>query len=172
MTSSLPSAARCVVPPPTPKPVRALALGICAAAACLLSAAPALAAMYKWTDANGRVVYSDQPPPGNVKAEIITGASPPANPNAVKDFAAKEAEVKKRQLERTEAAEKAAQASAETDRRQAECAQARGRLRALNESQANLYKLNEKGERVYLDDAMRRSEIAEQERLLRQYCGG
>src|SRR5512139_1897178 len=104
MSSSMPSAARCVVSSPAPRPRRALALAVCAAAACLLSAAPALAAMYKWTDANGRVVYSDQPPPGNVKAEIITGAAPPANPNAVKDFAAKEAEIKKRQLERTDAA--------------------------------------------------------------------
>ena len=28
-----------------------------------------LAATYKWTDANGRVIYSDQPPSGNVKVE-------------------------------------------------------------------------------------------------------
>ena len=133
---------------------------------------PALAAMYKWTDANGRVVYSDQPPPGNVKSEIITGAAPPANPNAVKDLAAKEAEMKKRELERSDAAQKSEQTRAETNRREADCVQARGRLRALNESQGNVYKLNEKGEPVYLDDAMRRSEIAEQERLLRQYCGG
>ena len=32
-----------------------------------------VAALYKWIDANGRVVYSDQPPPGNVKAEIVAG---------------------------------------------------------------------------------------------------
>jgi hypothetical protein len=170
MPSSPPPVARRIVPPSAPRALRILAG--CAAVACLLSAAPALAAMYKWTDANGRVVYSDQPPPGNVKAEIITGAAPPANPNAVKDFAAKEAEIKKRQLERTDAAQKAEQSRVETDQRQAACVQARGRLRALNEPQANLYKLNEKGERVYMDDAMRRSEIAEQERLLRQHCGG
>jgi hypothetical protein len=170
-SSSLPTARR-IRTSWAPRRRRVLALMTCAAMACLLSAAPALAAMYKWTDANGRVVYSDQPPPGNIKAEIVTGASPPANPNAVKDFAAKEAEIKKRQLEATETAQKAERARVDAERLQAECVQARGRLRALNESQANLYKLNEKGERVYMDDAMRRSEIAEQERLLRQYCGG
>ena len=44
----------------------------CAALALAIArglAAPASAALYKWTDANGRVVYSDQPPPGNVKIE-------------------------------------------------------------------------------------------------------
>ena len=32
---------------------------------------PAAAALYKWTDANGRVVYSDQPPTPSVKAETL-----------------------------------------------------------------------------------------------------
>ena len=40
-----------------------------AATALLLAAVPAAAALYKWIDANGRVIYSDQPPPANVKAE-------------------------------------------------------------------------------------------------------
>ena len=52
-----------------------------------LAAAPASAAIYKWTDANGRVVYSDQPPPANVKVEAIAPPPPPANPNAVKELA-------------------------------------------------------------------------------------
>jgi len=44
------------------KPFAALcALGV------VLAAGPAAAALYKWTDASGRVVYSDQPPPPSVK---------------------------------------------------------------------------------------------------------
>ena len=38
------------------------------------------AALYKWTDANGRVVYSDQPPAGDVKVDTVAGPPPPANP--------------------------------------------------------------------------------------------
>jgi len=72
----------------------ALALALCAA--------PATAALYKWTDASGRVVYSDQPPPGNVKVETLQGPPPVANPNAVKDLANKEMEFKQRQLEKIE----------------------------------------------------------------------
>ena len=56
-----------------------------------LCAGGAAATLYKWTDANGRVVYSDQPPAGNVKYEIVGAAPPPANPNAVRDMAAQDA---------------------------------------------------------------------------------
>ena len=41
-------------------------------AACLLAvtlASSAAAALYKWTDAQGRTVYSDQPPSTSVKSE-------------------------------------------------------------------------------------------------------
>ena len=61
---------------------------------------PAMAALYKWTDANGRVVYSDQPPPGGVKSEVVGPAPPPANPNAVKEMASQDQEMRKRQLDR------------------------------------------------------------------------
>ena len=64
--------------------------------AAFFPAATGAAALYKWTDASGRIVYSDQPPPGNVKSEILKGPPPPANPNAVKDLANKELEYKQR----------------------------------------------------------------------------
>ena len=51
-----------------------------------LVVAPAFGALYKWTDASGVVVYSDQPPPGNSKFETIAGPPPPANPTAVKEM--------------------------------------------------------------------------------------
>ena len=48
----------------------------------------------------------DQPPPGNVKSEIIKGPPPPANPNAAKEMATKELEYRQRQLEKAEAGAK------------------------------------------------------------------
>ena len=80
----------------------------CAALAALLplAAPPAVAALYKWVDANGRTVYSDQVPPG-VKAEQVGAAPPPANPNAAKDLANQDAEFRKRQMERADDAKKA-----------------------------------------------------------------
>src|SRR4029453_18753239 len=62
---------------------------------------------YKWTDANGRVVYSDQPPLGDVKIETLQGPPPPANPNAVKEMAVKDLELKKRQTDAVEKDKKA-----------------------------------------------------------------
>ena len=44
-----------------------LLLGACMLAATC--AGTAAAALYKWTDAQGRIVYSDQPPAANVKTE-------------------------------------------------------------------------------------------------------
>jgi glutaredoxin len=44
----------------------------------LMVATPALADVYRWTDAQGRVHYSDQPPPRNIKQlkRINTPAAP------------------------------------------------------------------------------------------------
>src|SRR5215210_873954 len=73
------------------------------AAALLCAAAivtpPAHAAMWKWIDSNGRVVYSDIPPAGDVQAERVSGPAPRANPNAVKDLVSQEADLKKRQMQ-------------------------------------------------------------------------
>ena len=71
------------------------------------------ATLYKWTDANGRVVYSDQPPAGNVKVEIVGGAAPPDNPNAARDLANKDVEMKKAQRERAEESAKTGKARAD-----------------------------------------------------------
>lgn len=50
------------------------------AIAGLLIAAPALAETWKWRDASGRVVYSDQPPPPEVRASQILRGPRSATP--------------------------------------------------------------------------------------------
>src|SRR5438034_8784388 len=105
---------------------RAFGWVACIVAAALLPAESGAAALYKWTDASGRVVYSDQPPPGNVKSEILKGPPPPANPNAVKDLANKELEYKQRQLDKAEANAKAEKDTAAAKARTDNCIQVRG----------------------------------------------
>jgi hypothetical protein len=122
--------------------------------------AAASAALYKWTDANGRVVYSDQPPLGAVKTEQLRGAPPPANPNAAKELAQREADFKKRQAEAAKADDKAGKDRASTAQRAEACAQARGQLKQLAESQLAIYRYNEKGEREVMDDDARAREAA------------
>jgi hypothetical protein len=153
--------------------IRRYALAAAAASACLLAATAASAALYKWTDANGRVVYSDQPPTGGIKYETVGAAPPPANPNAARDLAQQDLEMKKRQAERVEADEKAAKARADAAKRAEVCTQARGRVRQLSGSdQVVLYRFNDKGERVVMSAEDRRRELDEQRKLEREYCAG
>ena len=133
--------------------------GLAAGVACT----PAFAALYKWTDANGRVIYSDQPPPGNVKVETINAPPPPANPNAVKDLAVKDAELKKAKQARADEETKAAKSRVEANQMREQCERARGQMITLgNSDQVVLYSTNAQGERVVMDDAAR---IRERQRL-------
>jgi hypothetical protein len=143
-------------------------LAVCALA---LAALPAAAALYKWTDENGRVVYGDTPPAG-VKAERVNVAVPPADPNAVREMAAKDAQINKRQQARAEDDAKAEKAEADAKAKLDRCIQIRGNIQTLR-SDANVVRFNEKGERVYLDAPERAKSIADSEKMLRDLnCPG
>jgi len=142
-------------------------------AACTLvfAALPAAAALYKWSDENGRVVYGDTPPPG-VKAERVNPAVAPADPNAVRDMAAKDAQLNKRQQDRAEEEAKSEKAQADAKLRLDRCAQVRGRLQTLRADVA-MYRFNDKGEKVYMPAAERDKAVAESEKMLRDLsCPG
>jgi hypothetical protein len=143
----------------------------CALAATALVALPALATTYKWTDANGHVVYSDQPPPGNVKAEMIGPAPPPSNPNAVKDMAQKDLELKQRQKDRTDAAVKVEKAKEVDTRRHDLCLSVRGRLKEMREGKP-VFRYDANGTRVILNDTERAIEMNKELAAEKTYCGG
>ena len=147
------------------------ALLLAAAVALVLTASPAAAALYKWTDANGRVIYSDQPPNGNFKVETISGPPPPANPNAAKELASKEAELKQSKVMRADEDAKAAKSKAELDRKREDCQRVVGQVTMMqNEQNVLLFRSNDKGEPVYMDDTARRKERERLEGWLRENC--
>lgn len=148
----------------------AVPLAVAFAFVTLCAAVPAGAALYKWTDANGRVVYSDQPPPGDVKVDTIASPPPPANPNAVKEMANKEAEGKKQQADAADNAKKAAQTRADATKMAGTCKDARLELNSLAANQILLYRVNEKGETVYMDDADRRRRRENLETFMKSNC--
>jgi Domain of unknown function (DUF4124) len=148
--------------------VAAAALTLCVA---LLPIA-ASAALYKWTDANGRVVYSDQPPIGDIKTETILGASPPSNPNAVKEMAAKELDLKRRQTAELEKDKKTDAQRAEVAKRSEQCVRTQAQVKQLAAEQIALVRYNEKGEVVYVDDATRRKERTDLETWVKANCPG
>ena len=151
-------------------PARALFATLVVALVAMAMAGGAGAATYKWTDANGHVVYSDQPPPGDIKSELIGPAPPPANPNAVKDMAQKDADLKKRQQERTGAEVKADQDKQQDTRRRDLCLVVRGKLKEMRAG-VPVYKYDDKGARVVLDPTARAEEFDKQVENEKKYCG-
>ena len=146
--------------------IAAAALAACAVAA----AVPAAAALYKWTDANGRVVYSDQPPSANVKTETIAGPAPAANPNAMKEMAQKDADLRKRATERTEAAAKAEKDRTAKEQRAEECTRMANTIKQLSSTQFTIYRANDKGEQEEMDAAAKQRERARLEGLQKEHC--
>jgi hypothetical protein len=143
------------------------------AAALLLFAGPAPATTYKWTDANGRVIYSDQPPTGNFKVEALDAPPPPANPNAAKELANKEAELQKRRLLRAEEEGKAAKISVEANLKREQCERVRGQMITLTQSdQVVLYTTDAQGQRTTMDNAARLRERQQLEAWARENCRG
>ena len=138
-----------------------------AAAACV--AAPSVAQqLYKYTGPDGKVQYSDRPPPEGGKAEKITGrvstVSPPASAAAAaaagsdaakasgpKSPAEQEQDFRKRRLEAQEKASKDAKLAEEKRTQDASCAAARRQLSGL-QSGARVARINEQGEREFLED--------------------
>ena len=147
-----------------------MALAVLAGA---LIALPAEAVLYKWVDANGRVSYSDQPPPANVKAEIVSGAAvlSASAPDAVRDMASQELELKKRQAQRADEQKKVEKVRADTALQQQACIELRGKLK-IYESDQPIVRINEVGEQVFMDDTMRTRERERMEGTLRERCAG
>jgi hypothetical protein len=147
-----------------PSPLTPFALSL------VLAASGALAqTMYKWTDENGRVTYSDTPPVGNVRSKetINVPAAPPSG--AARQLNAQDAQFKKRQDEAVKAQADAAKKEEIARQKADNCSRARGELRALRDN-APVARLTENGERVILDAGARESEGKRLESYLEENC--
>lgn len=139
-------------------------------AACAALAAPAQ--VYKWVDEKGRTHYGERPPEG-VKSTEVARPTPPSDParaGAPEDWRRKLQEARRDKAQREQEAESASRREAQ-ERLQAErrCRNARIALDRLDNVH-NLYKYNDKGERVYLTDAEREPEKARARREVQEHC--
>ena len=123
------------------------------------------AILYKWTDENGRVAYGDQPPPG-AKPERLNPGIGPADPNALREMASKDAEIKKRQQLRADEAAKTAKDESDGKRKLDQCVQARGRIKTLR-NEASVFRYNEKGEKVFYEASDRERAILDNQKIMR-----
>ena len=152
-------------------------------------------AQYQWIDANGRKVFSDQPPPASVPAKKVVQqpgktAPLPVSTNADGDASAKadatpapaaapavakakpvdkELEAKKKQADDELAAKKKAEQEAQTKAKVENCARAKSAKASL-ESGLRIGQVNAKGEREVMDDATKAAEIKRIQGIIAEDC--
>ena len=151
--------------------------------AAMLAAAPAQAQIYKCVDASGKTVYLQSPCPAGAASKVIAGKprpapeAPAATAPASKDgkAAAKDAPLtpeeafQKRQKERAETDKKTADDAAALKRKQETCQRARDQV-AQYELGGRISRMNEKGERVFLDDDQIAAEKAKGQAAVAEAC--
>lgn len=131
------------------------------------------AGVNKWVDSEGKVHYSDAPPP-EAKTETVRNISGKGQTEAPasyspKSYAEREAEMKKSKLEKEETAQKKAQEETNAKAKQANCEAARQNARSLEEG-GRIYTYDKTGERNYLDDAAREQRLTEARKAISEFC--
>jgi hypothetical protein len=175
-----------------PRTRRLAALAIATVAAVYVSGA---AGQWAWKEDSGRVVYSDRPPPANIKSTQILrqpavaaptpapqpvapggaaadGERPAAAPtasSAPKSIAERDMEFRKRQQERADGDRKAQEEQQKSAAKAAECERARGYLRSLEDG-VRISRTDASGNREYLDDAQRAAESERTRKAIQQLC--
>jgi hypothetical protein len=143
-------------------------------AACVLAAPSAFAdAMYKWVDEKGVTHFSSDPPPDGKAQKIDVKPAPPSSSAPPKPLTLEE--VRKRALdlhdERLAKEKRDEDAKAAAEKQKARCLQARDNLEGLERAR-RIYSLNERGERVYVDDNERAAALARAQKAVETSCGG
>jgi Domain of unknown function (DUF4124) len=147
----------------------------------LLSLAPAAQAQWKWRDAEGRVQYSDRPPPGTVadkdilsrpSGSALRSMNSPAQPASAPASSPASAAAPGKAASDAAKAEKERKAAEEKQRAEmnaTNCKQAQDQLRLL-ESGVRVRQINDKGEREVLDDAARQTQMRQAQTVISVSC--
>lgn len=147
-----------------------------AAIAIFLATATVAAQVFKWIDKDGKVNFSDTPPPAEaVKGEakkltILPAANTPAPAPAKVKIAvdqAKEAEKKKTELADKAKKDEAAEQNAKQNEER--CKDAKRYLSTLD-SGTPIRQSNDAGERVFMNDEQRASETARAKTAVTESC--
>ena len=145
----------------------------CAALLMMMLSATAAAQINKCVDKSGKVVGYGECPEG-VTSESSGIKSAPASSSApspqMKSLAERDAEFRKRQIEKQEAEAKAAKKSAEADQRRQACDDSQAYLKTLQAGQRVTRADPKTGERSFLNDSDYPNEIANAERRVTANC--
>lgn len=160
----------------------------------LLLAVPLHAQLYKWVDANGKLQYSDKPPPAGAKSESVknrsSSVSAPAEASAAsaKDAgkadgksaaaakasrplttAEQEQAFRKRKQDEEEAQKKAQEKLAQDTQKQENCSNAKIQMISL-EAGGRQARVDAKGERYFLDEKQGQAELAKARQQISTFC--
>ncbi|MGZ8274411.1 MAG: DUF4124 domain-containing protein [Burkholderiaceae bacterium] len=175
-----------------PRIRRLAALVIATVATVYVSGA---AGQWAWKEDGGRVVYSDRPPPPNIKSTqilrqpaaaapapapqpatpggaVADGEKPataPAASSAPKTLAERDMEFRKRQQERADSDRKAQEEQQKGAAKAADCERSRGYLRALEDG-VRISRTDASGNREFLDDEQRAAEMERTRKSIQQLC--
>lgn len=138
----------------------------------LMVPALATAQVNKCVDASGKVVGYGSECPAGARAEKMDIKKTPASPGASpqKSLAERDADFRKRQIEKKEAESKAEKKAVETAEQKRMCSDAQSYLKTLQEKQ-RIPRIDPKtGERSYLQDADYPKEIARAQKIIASDC--
>jgi len=143
--------------------------------------------VYKWKDADGRIRYSDSPPSGKTPYEMLTGKKAAAGHAQAADSAApaqqapndktgnsaadKELDAKKRKAEAENQQKKAQEKLDEKKVREDNCKSAKSNVQNYKQG-GRMYKVDESGERHYLDDKDLADGLDKANKEVDQWCDG
>jgi len=154
---------------PSASPKLLLAASLCISAALLQS--PARGEMYKWTNAAGEVQYTQVPPPGEIKTEVIQGAPPPADdPDKINEKLQNEVDAMDETRASQEAASKEKNLRQEIDAAyEKNCNSSRNNLARLQEGGRKRY-LTPDGQVLHLSEEERQQRINEAKDQIDEFC--
>lgn len=152
-----------------------------------LAVAGAAQAQWKWRDARGNVQYSDMPPPPGTPEKDILQRPYAARPNIIvappgaqaasapkpaasgPTKAELEAAARQKKEQDSEAAKQKEEERRLAERRRENCARAQANLRDLQSGQ-RITRTNDKGERVFMDEAQIAAEVNRARDLITSEC--
>lgn len=142
--------------------------------AIMLATATVFAQVYRWVDKDGKVNYTDTPPPKDTKGEAKKVELKPssATSDGVDRFKATQknlSEIDKRRTEAAKAAEKASEARSINEQNAEACKDARRNL-AEYDSGRPLTTTDDAGERKVMSDEDRAASVRRMQAIIAQTC--
>jgi hypothetical protein len=139
-------------------------------AAVLAVATSASAEIYKWVDKDGKVQYSDSPPPAAQAKQLNISPGPASPAGAQPTYVEREKDYQKRVADQKDVAKKEEDAGKLAEQKEATCKNATAALKAFD-MQIPIWRTDASGERTYLSDEQREAEKLKAQKAMEESCG-